>query len=185
VYTSINPTVKPFDDIDCRKAVMYAVDHAGYQLAYGGEFSGGDVAKGAAICGQKLAIGKEIHTEVLKAMDQPADQVDLDEVPEEVTAAAKQTVAANTVLRLDHVENSLVDIADGREIGTAVLHMNAGLPEGAPVEATFQLTQDGRLHVTGRDLSDNGKEINAVVETNRSLSEQEMEEANHAPRPSR
>ena len=43
-YTSINPTVKPFDNIECRKAVMYAVDQTGYQLAYGGEFSGGDLA---------------------------------------------------------------------------------------------------------------------------------------------
>jgi peptide/nickel transport system substrate-binding protein len=43
-YTSIIPTVKPLDNIDCRKAVEYAVDRTGYQLAYGGEFSGGDLA---------------------------------------------------------------------------------------------------------------------------------------------
>ena len=43
-YTSINPTVKPFDNIDCRKAVMYAMDHKSYQTAYGGEFAGGDLA---------------------------------------------------------------------------------------------------------------------------------------------
>ena len=43
-YTSINPTVKPFDNIECRKAVMYAMDHDRYQTAYGGEFAGGDIA---------------------------------------------------------------------------------------------------------------------------------------------
>jgi len=43
-YTSVNPQVAPLDNIDCRKAVMYAVDRTGYQLAYGGEFSGGDLA---------------------------------------------------------------------------------------------------------------------------------------------
>jgi peptide/nickel transport system substrate-binding protein len=43
-YTSINPTVKPFDNIECRKAVMYAMDHKSYQTAYGGEFAGGDLA---------------------------------------------------------------------------------------------------------------------------------------------
>ncbi len=43
-YTSINPTVKPFDNKECRLAVEYAADLAGYQTAYGGPFSGGDVA---------------------------------------------------------------------------------------------------------------------------------------------
>ncbi len=43
-YTSIIPTVKPFDDIHCRKAVMYAMDHTAYQAAYGGPLAGGDIA---------------------------------------------------------------------------------------------------------------------------------------------
>ena len=43
-YTSINPTVKPLDNIECRKAIMYGMDHTSYQTAYGGEFAGGDIA---------------------------------------------------------------------------------------------------------------------------------------------
>jgi peptide/nickel transport system substrate-binding protein len=43
-YMSINPQVKPLDNIDCRKAIMYAVDQVGYQTAYGGEFAGGELA---------------------------------------------------------------------------------------------------------------------------------------------
>jgi peptide/nickel transport system substrate-binding protein len=43
-YTSINPTVAPFDNIDCRKAVMYAADKTAYQNAYGGPLAGGDIA---------------------------------------------------------------------------------------------------------------------------------------------
>jgi peptide/nickel transport system substrate-binding protein len=43
-YTSINPTVKPFDNIECRKAVMYGMDKTAYQTAYGGEFAGGQLA---------------------------------------------------------------------------------------------------------------------------------------------
>jgi peptide/nickel transport system substrate-binding protein len=43
-YTSINPTVPPLDNIGCRKAIMYAMDHTGYQTAYGGPFAGGDLA---------------------------------------------------------------------------------------------------------------------------------------------
>jgi peptide/nickel transport system substrate-binding protein len=43
-YTSINPTVAPLDNIECRKAIMYAMDHTGYQTAYGGQIAGGDIA---------------------------------------------------------------------------------------------------------------------------------------------
>lgn len=43
-YTSINPTVKPFDNIECRKAVQYAIDRTGYQTAMGGAFAGGELA---------------------------------------------------------------------------------------------------------------------------------------------
>jgi len=42
-YTSINPDVAPLDNIDCRKAVMYAADHEGFQRAFGGP-TGGDIA---------------------------------------------------------------------------------------------------------------------------------------------
>ena len=43
-YTSINPTVKPLDNIECRKAIMFAMDRTSYQTAYGGAFSGGEIA---------------------------------------------------------------------------------------------------------------------------------------------
>jgi peptide/nickel transport system substrate-binding protein len=43
-YTSINPTVAPLGNIECRKAIMYAMDHTGYQTAYGGQIAGGDIA---------------------------------------------------------------------------------------------------------------------------------------------
>ncbi|GAB2680653.1 ABC transporter substrate-binding protein [Kribbella swartbergensis] len=43
-YTSVNPTVKPLDNIECRKAIQYAMDKTAYQAAYGGPFSGGELA---------------------------------------------------------------------------------------------------------------------------------------------
>ncbi|GAA3611828.1 ABC transporter substrate-binding protein [Kineosporia mesophila] len=43
-FTSINSEVAPFDNIDCRKAVIYAADRTGYQTAFGGSIGGGDVA---------------------------------------------------------------------------------------------------------------------------------------------
>jgi peptide/nickel transport system substrate-binding protein len=43
-YTSIAGTVAPLDNIECRKAIQYAMDRTGYQTAYGGQFAGGDLA---------------------------------------------------------------------------------------------------------------------------------------------
>ena len=43
-YTSIIGTVKPLDNINCRKAVEYATDKVSYQNAMGGEFAGGAIA---------------------------------------------------------------------------------------------------------------------------------------------
>ncbi|WP_374970253.1 ABC transporter substrate-binding protein [Terrabacter sp. BE26] len=44
-YTQINSDVAPFDNIDCRKAVIFAYDKTGYQRAYGGNI-GADIATG-------------------------------------------------------------------------------------------------------------------------------------------
>jgi peptide/nickel transport system substrate-binding protein len=41
---SIVTAVAPFDNIDCRKAVIYAADPSTIQAARGGEFAGGDIA---------------------------------------------------------------------------------------------------------------------------------------------
>ncbi|NUR99525.1 MAG: ABC transporter substrate-binding protein [Kribbellaceae bacterium] len=42
-WTVLNSQVPPLDNIHCRKAVLYAADHEGYQRAYGGPI-GGDIA---------------------------------------------------------------------------------------------------------------------------------------------
>jgi peptide/nickel transport system substrate-binding protein len=42
-FTVLNSQVPPLDNVHCRKAVLYAADHEGYQRAYGGPI-GGDIA---------------------------------------------------------------------------------------------------------------------------------------------
>jgi peptide/nickel transport system substrate-binding protein len=42
-FSFINSDVAPLDNIHCRKAIEYGVDHEGYQRAYGGE-AGGEIA---------------------------------------------------------------------------------------------------------------------------------------------
>jgi peptide/nickel transport system substrate-binding protein len=43
-FTSINPKVAPLNNIECRKAVMYAMDKTLYQTAFGGPVAGGPIA---------------------------------------------------------------------------------------------------------------------------------------------
>jgi len=43
-YVSVDPQVAPLNNIECRKAIQYATDKVGYQTAYGGALSGGDIA---------------------------------------------------------------------------------------------------------------------------------------------
>jgi len=42
-YAVFPQTVKPFDNIHCRKAVIYAADHVSLQTARGGPIAGGDI----------------------------------------------------------------------------------------------------------------------------------------------
>ncbi|MBP2321519.1 peptide/nickel transport system substrate-binding protein [Kibdelosporangium banguiense] len=45
-FTSINGDVAPLDNVNCRKAIEYAADRTGYQRAYGGADTGGEIATG-------------------------------------------------------------------------------------------------------------------------------------------
>ncbi|MPY62542.1 ABC transporter substrate-binding protein [Streptomyces spongiae] len=43
-YVALVQTTKPFDNVDCRKAVFYATDFAGLQQVRGGKVAGGEIA---------------------------------------------------------------------------------------------------------------------------------------------
>jgi molecular chaperone DnaK (HSP70) len=74
-------------------------------------------------------------------------------------------------------ETDISDLSQGTEVGSAILVMAAGLPTGAPVEVTFELNEQGRLAITGKDLASGGKTVTATIETNRVLSEEEVTKA--------
>ena len=205
------------------------------------------VAKGAAVYGQKLAIGRRITTEIARELGTTPDQVDTTVVTPQMKARAQQAVAAELGMRLpalkrlddmkvtnvashsfgivalreagdgfqEYVSNLVLaqsslpavqtrqyvtaevnqadvhlrimesalraqdvdDLEQATEVGDAVLPMTAGLPAAAPVEVTFELNQQGRLVITGRDLAAGGKSVTAMIETNRVLSDEEVDRA--------
>ena len=62
------------------------------------------------------------------------------------------------------------------EIGNAVLDLPVRLPANSPIEVTFELNQQGRLHVVGRDPR-SGSEIEATIETRGGISEEDLADA--------
>ena len=89
--------------------------------------------------------------------------------------------ANKDIVEIKIVENMLAqDIVDdptmGEVVGTVLLPLPPELPVGAPIEVSFELNSQGRLHVVGREPSTN-KQIDAVLETSRGISTTEMEQA--------
>jgi len=67
-------------------------------------------------------------------------------------------------------------VEDSKEIGTATLQLPGGLPADSPIEITLSLDEQGRLHVTGVDLT--GKiSIESDFNTTRVISKEETEQA--------
>lgn len=62
------------------------------------------------------------------------------------------------------------------EIGTVTLTLPPGLPEGTPIEVTFEMNTQGRLQVTGRQPSCK-IEINTVFEARGSMKQAEEQQA--------
>lgn len=62
------------------------------------------------------------------------------------------------------------------EIGNAVLSLPLRLPAGSIIEVTFELNQQGRLHVVGREPK-SGAIIEATIETKGGISEEDLQDA--------
>ena len=71
----------------------------------------------------------------------------------------------------DRVEVDVCEV-----LGNALLPLPSGLPASAPVEITFNLNEQGRLHVHARELTEY-QEIKAEFETVGVISGQEFEDA--------
>lgn len=196
------------------------------------------VAKGAALYGQKLAIGEDIKiklagwgvdsveaapVELLKrAQEEVADDRGLslpgvqklnslqvtdvtsrsfgvevivkatgkrivsnlvrvnNKVPVEVMQRFGTLEANQEAVEIRVMENIAPEdnaqLEDSKEIGTATLPLPQGLPEGSPIEITFNLDKQGRLHVTGMELTSK-KVIEGDFNTASVISEQETTQA--------
>jgi len=195
------------------------------------------VAKGAALYGQKLAIGDAIKIKletwgetsgaaaapavVEKARQAVADELGLtlpsvqrydsltitnvtshsfgvvsldqhhqegvsnlirinDAVPAQVTQrfGSAEDSQENVEIRImeNNISEERVELNLCTEIGQAVLDLPPHLPAGSPIEITFHLNEQGRLHATAKELSAN-RTIHVEIETSRVISQEKFAEA--------
>lgn len=103
-----------------------------------------------------------------------------DKVPVEVkqrfgTAEANQETAEIRIME-NVVSEAKASPEASQEIGMSVLPLPPGLPEGSPIEITFHLNEQGRLHATALELTTR-KAIEAEVQTKRVISQDELVQA--------
>jgi molecular chaperone DnaK len=103
-----------------------------------------------------------------------------DQVPSEVSRQFstreddQQDVAI--VIKENEVSDLQLNVEDAVEIGTVLLELPAGLPRGSEIEVTFQLNEEGRLHVKAMELTEKC-EVSTSIDTKSVISGEELEEA--------
>ncbi|APU42291.1 MULTISPECIES: ABC transporter substrate-binding protein [unclassified Streptomyces] len=92
-YAVMPQTVAPFDNIECRKAVIYAADKKSLQTARGGPQAGGDIAPNMLPLGIKGSDAKYDPYEVLKNDGKP----NLEKAKEALKACGKEAGFKTTI----------------------------------------------------------------------------------------
>ena len=74
------------------------------------------------------------------------------------------------------VNEKVVDLDMGIEIGEVSMDIPAGLPAGSPIQVTFNLDKQGLLRVEGKEMTE-GRTCNVDIEVIGGMSEEEMKNA--------
>jgi molecular chaperone DnaK (HSP70) len=103
-----------------------------------------------------------------------------DRVPASVTQTFGTEEANQETADILVYENKVAkpeaELEQGEEIGMASLPLSPGQPVGAPIEITLTLDAEGRLHVTGRDMTGGGT-VEGDFTTANVISKEETAEA--------
>ncbi len=93
------------------------------------------------------------------------------------TLARQDTVELRIMETLERTKQVEPDKFDTEaEIGNVVLKLPTIFPPNTRIEVIFELDRQGRLHVVSREPT-SGAEIEATIETNHGMSEEELQEA--------
>jgi molecular chaperone DnaK len=123
-----------------------------------------------------IAISPETDREIIANMVLVNDALPLSKTQTFHTVEADQETVEFKVMENGIASPRVDDISVGEEIGNATLTLPVRLPQHAPIEVTFELQRDGRLHITGREPTSNAS-IEIDIQTTRSLSDEELQAA--------
>lgn len=90
------------------------------------------------------------------------------------TLKANQEAIEIKVMENSQFAHRVENVSQGEEIGSAILHLPPRLPLHAPIEVSFELQKDGRLHITAREPVYNVA-IETDIQTRHGLSKEELQ----------
>ena len=123
-----------------------------------------------------IAIDSRTNVEVISNLVLVNQQVPAFQTKTFHTLEAGQREAELKVMENGYETEMVNDITAGEEIGNAVLAIPPGMPINTPIEVTFELNREGRLHVIGREPKNNAT-IEVTIQTKRGMSEEEVAQA--------
>jgi len=87
----------------------------------------------------------------------------------------KNQEAVEIVVYESDFTDEFFDIDEDYAIGTVILELPSNLPNGAPIEITLSLNNEGILEVTGKDVTSN-KEVHATMRSKYIMNSEAVEE---------
>ena len=123
-----------------------------------------------------VAIDPRTNSEVIFNLVRVNQPIPANQTQSFSTVEAGQLEADLKVMENGYDTETVNDIHAAEEIGNAVLKLPPGMPINTPVEVTFELNREGRLHVIGRHLT-SGTLIETTIQTKRGMTEDEVEQA--------
>lgn len=84
----------------------------------------------------------------------------------------------NVLIRVveDELNDRVIDLDYGKEIGQAELTLPESLPANSPIDITFKLNEEGRLEITGVEAVEK-REVKTTIDTSSVIKGKELEEA--------
>lgn len=158
------------------RAQQEVAEESGLKLSSVKQYSDMTVTNVASHSFGIIAIDDRTNQEVIANIVIANDPLPLAKTKIFQTIEADQETVEIKVIENSVVSHRVEDVSKGQEIGNATLHLPPRLALHAPIEVTFELQRDGRLHMTGREPTSNVL-IEIDIQTTGSISEEELRKA--------
>lgn len=173
-------TGQDVDDVDAAQVSQQVVERAQQEVARETglrtnvveKFNAISVTNVASHCFGVIALNRD-EREIIANMIIVNDPLPFTKTDSFYTVQADQQQVDVQVIENSVAEYEVADTSAGEAIGNATLHLPPRLPLHAPIEVSFELNQEGRLHVTARELSSN-RTVDVTIQIKLGIPEEEL-----------